>query len=162
MLLRPILNSHIINYYWPETNRLPERWVYLELAENYDLGSVAMARHMQVPMGHGKENAFIQRKGKLGELCIVNKESMTFHGLNSCQERRGTFLLPYGFWYSFRAWELPLSGLLVLFNWGFSLLNFYIFPFWSQSFSESITDQESGFLISATFCPLVSGKAFPG
>lgn len=36
-----------------------------------------MARHMQVPMGHGKENSFIQRKGKLGELCKVNKKSVT-------------------------------------------------------------------------------------
>ena len=54
---------------------LQQRWVYLELAENYNLGSAAMARHMQVPMGHGKEKAFIQRKGKLGELCIVNRVS---------------------------------------------------------------------------------------
>ena len=80
-----------------------QRWVYLELAENCDLGSAAMARHMQVPMGHGKENAFIQRKGKLGGLCIINEESVTFHGLSSCQERRGTFLLPCGFCYSFGA-----------------------------------------------------------
>lgn len=82
---------------------LQQRWVYLVLAENCDLGSAAMARHMQVPMGHGKENAFIQRKGKLGGLCTVNEESVTFHGLSSCQERRGTFLLPCGFCYSFGA-----------------------------------------------------------
>ena len=75
------------------------------------------------------------------------------------EEALFSFLVGSG---TFGAWELPLSGLPVLFNWGFSLLNFYIFPFWSQSFSESITDQKSGFLISATFCPLVSGKAFPG
>lgn len=137
---------------------LQQRWVYLELAENCDLGSVAMERHMQVPMGHGKKNAFIQRKGKLGGLCIVNKKSVTFHRLSSCQERRGAFLLPCGFCYSFRTWELALSGLPVLFNWGFSLLNFYIFPFWSQSFSESIADQESGFVVCRGFLSLYVGK----
>lgn len=70
---------------------------------------------MQVPMGHGKKNAFIQRKGKLGGLCIVNKKSVTFHGLSSCQERRGAFLLPVGF--------ATLSGHE---NWPFLVSQFYL------------------------------------
>ena len=54
-----------------------------------------MASHMQVPKQQGKENAFMERKRNLGR-AIVNKESMTFHWVSPCQERRGGFLLPAG------------------------------------------------------------------
>ena len=55
----------------------------------------------------------------------------------------------------------PSSDLLNLFNWGFCLLSFYIFPFWSRSFSENTIDQESGFLTSMAFCHSVSGRTSP-
>lgn len=52
------------------------------------------------------------------------------------------------------------SGLPTLFNWGFCLLVFYISPSWLRFFSESITDQELGFAVSAAFCPSVSEGIF--
>jgi len=52
----------------------------------------------------------------------------------------------------------PSSDLLHLFNWGFCLLSFCIFPFWSRSFSEGIPDQESNFQVLVAFCLSVLRK----
>ena len=54
------------------------------------------------------------------------------------------------------------SGLPTLFNWGFCLLIFYIFPLLIKIFLWSTTDQVSGFLVSVAFCPLMPGGAFAG
>ena len=83
------------------------------------------------------------------------KKIHAFHWLSPCQERKG------GLSSSCWAWELPLL-VSWLFNWGFCLLILYLFPFWSSSFSESITDQESGFPVSVAFYPSVPGRTFPG
>ena len=52
----------------------------------------------------------------------------------------------------------PLESILMRFPFP----NFHISFFWSRSFFENITDQESGFLNSVAFCPLVPGRTFPG
>ena len=54
---------------------------------------------------------------------IVKTESMAFQWLSHCQERK-VFLLPHGFCYSCRTWELPLLVSWLL-SWGFCLLIFY-------------------------------------
>lgn len=57
----------------------------------------------------------------------------------------------------------PHSGFPTLFNSGICLFIYlvYISPFWSRSFSENITGQESVFLVSADFCPSMPGRDFP-
>ena len=90
------------------------------------------------PTWRGKENAFIE-----GKRIWESHSTQRVHGfrwLSSCQERRGVFLLPVGPCCPPRAGELPESGLLTLFNWGFCLLIFlqlfvifYNFYNWKQN-----------------------------
>ena len=93
-----------------------------------------------------------------GGRATVNKESMAFHWLSSCQGRKEI---------SSSCWTLLLSqGERALLLVSQLLLRFlfivYIFPFSSRSFSENTADQESGFLVFAAFCPSMPGKTFPG
>ena len=77
---------------------LQNKWVYLGSAKNYNSGSATMASHMQVPCTAREGECFYRGEKEVGR-AIVNKESMTFHWLSYCQERRGglfSFLLsPY-------------------------------------------------------------------
>ena len=60
-----------------------------------------MVGHMQVPPLQRKETALMEGKRKLGG-AVINKESVAFHWLIWCQERR-VFLLPFGLCYHCRA-----------------------------------------------------------
>ena len=71
------------------------------------------------------------------------QDSVAFHWLNPGQERS----LSSSSWPLLQGMRALLSGLPLLLNWGFLFINFCIYHFRSRSFSESITDQESGFLI---------------
>ena len=44
-------------------------------------------------------------------------------------------------------------------TYNFKILKYFLF--WSRSFSESIANQESDFLVSANFCPSMQGSTFP-
>lgn len=88
-----------------------------------------MARHMQVPMGHmGRRMLLYRGKGKLGGLCIVNKKSVTFHRLSSCQEEEAPFSFLVGFatLSGHENWPFLVSQFYLI---GFSLLNFIFSPF---------------------------------
>ena len=51
-------------------------------------------------------NTFTERNRKWED--YGNKQSMAFHWLSPCQERRGVSLLPVGLNYGHRTWALPL------------------------------------------------------
>ena len=93
---------------------LQQRWIYCRSAENCNSGSATMVSHMWGLAGQGKETAFIEEKEV--RRAIVNKQSVAFHWLSPCWERRGVFLLPVGLCCPHRVWELPLlvSGLYLI------------------------------------------------
>jgi len=64
---------------------------------------------VQFPAQQRKDSSFIEGEKEVGR-ATVNKESMAFHWLNCCQERKGGlfFLLGSTIIYHYRAWELPL------------------------------------------------------
>lgn len=85
---------------------------------------------------------FYREEKEVGETKI-NKESMAFHWLNCCQEKRGG-------WFSF-CWALLLqgirallSGLLPLSNWNL-FINFFIFSLLINIFLFLIRVRFSGF-----------------
>lgn len=49
----------------------------MESADDYNLESVKVMGHMQVPNPQGKENTFIKRKRQVVK-AIIKKESMAF------------------------------------------------------------------------------------
>ena len=68
------------------------------------------------------------------------------------------------FWYP-QPWQVmcKFSFLISdLFNWNTYLLLFYISFCWSRSFSESLPNQQSGFLVSVGFCFSMTRRSFPG
>ena len=79
---------------------LQQTWVYSALAEHGNLGSATIVSHVQVLTQQGKETAFTEGQRKLG--ARVNKESLAFHWLSPCQERRAVSLLPVGLYYHHR------------------------------------------------------------
>ena len=114
----------------------------------------------QVPL-HGKGRRMLYRVEKEVGRTIVNKVSKAFQWLSTCQGRTG---LSSSCWalLSLQGVRTPPSGLPALLI-EVSVFKFFTFPpFWSRSFSESIPDQESGFLVSVAFCPAIPGKIFPG
>ena len=56
---------------------------------------------MKVTEELGKVNSYTEGK-EVGRVA-VSRESMAFHWLSPCQERRGVFLLPVGLCYGSRA-----------------------------------------------------------
>ena len=72
---------------------------YLESADSCNLGSTTMVSHMQDPTWQGKENLFIEGGEKEEGRAVVNEESVAFHWLNPCQEKRGVSLPPVGLSY---------------------------------------------------------------
>ena len=81
-------------------------WIYLGSVKRISLWGLqpCWARNNSL---HGRRS-FYRRAKKLGGGAIVNKESMAFHWLSFCQERKEIFLLPVRLCYPYKAWELPL------------------------------------------------------
>jgi len=109
-----------------------------------------------------RRGELFQRGEKQAERAVVNKVSWLFaswvvtvsHWLNSCQARRSFSSLHLAL-LSCRAWDLPILASQLYINWSF--LHFHLLI---SSFSDSITDQESGFLVSVALCPSVPGRTF--
>ena len=96
---------------------LQQRWVYSGLAESCTLGSAATVSHMQVLAWQEKETTFIDGKRKFGGgRWSEQRESMAFHWLSPCWERRGNFVLPVGLCYCRQGMRSPPFGLPTLFN----------------------------------------------
>lgn len=78
----------------PKSNRLKiflqQSWVYLGSIRNCNLWSATMVSYESPHMARERE-FFYRRKKEVGR-AMVRKESMDFHGLSPCQERR-IFLL---------------------------------------------------------------------
>ena len=66
---------------------------------------------MQSSSGQGEQNSFIEGKRKLGKGGIQYTESVTFHWLSPCQERR-VLLPPFGL--ALQGLGAPYPGLLTL------------------------------------------------
>ena len=120
--------------------------------------SITILSNVELPSSKSEETFFYRGEGEFGrtfvnKVCIGRIERVIYNGFSladlsqclfgwaSCQSRRRS---PVGLHYRCRMWQFPLwppdSTLLrILF------INFHIFPFWSRSFFESITDQESEF-----------------
>ena len=62
---------------------------------------------------------FLKREEEVGRT-IVNQESLAFHRLSPCQERRGVFLLPIGLCYSGHESSSSISQL----NWDYRVFFF--------------------------------------
>lgn len=146
---------------WPKTNRL-------QGVSPAKMGLFGICRELQFKVyNHGEPHASLHAtreaelfyrgekglwecysKQRFHDFSLANllpeKESVPSVGL--CSQLRGIRALP--------------SGLPTLFNWGFCLLVFYISPSWLRFFSESITDEELGSVVSAAFCPSVSEGIF--
>ena len=102
---------------WTElkTNRLPvispERLDLFQIVRKLQCGIGYYISHLHFLAEQGKE------RGK-GSLERYSKQSLllpvflAFHKLSFCRRTRGVSLLPVGFWYCLKAWELPL-----LFSW---------------------------------------------
>ena len=111
---------------WPETNRLPAKIGLFGISRELQLRVCSHGEPRESPR-KAREEHFYREEKEVGR-AIVNKESMTFHWLRACQERRGIFLLPVGLCYGHM--RAPSSGLLTLFNWGFCLLIFILWKNW--------------------------------
>ena len=85
---------------WPKTNRLP----VISPGKKKKKGSFRTSRELQFKVcnygeptcksPHGKGRRTLLLGGKGSWEGYSKKESMAFHWLSSCQERRGVFLLP--------------------------------------------------------------------
>ena len=94
---------------WPKINRLPDispAKIYLGSAENCSSGSATMVSHVQV-LHTAREPEHCYRVGKEVGKVRVNNESVAFHWLSHCWERRGVRLLPVGLCYCCGAWGFP-------------------------------------------------------
>ena len=92
---------------WPETNRLqdisPAKTGLSGISRELQFG---VCNHGNPPMA--REGGQFYREEKEVERALVNRESMVFHWLSPCWERRGDFLLPVGLCFHHRECELPL------------------------------------------------------
>ena len=109
------LNWTELNWTELKTNRLPvispERLDLFQIVRKLQCGIGYYISHLHFLAEQGKE------RGK-GSLERYSKQSLllpvflAFHKLSFCRRTRGVSLLPVGFWYCLKAWELPL-----LFSW---------------------------------------------
>ena len=117
---------------WPKSNRLPvispakkkKRQVYSESAENYN-SIFCNHGELTCKSPHGKWRRMLLLRGKSTWEGKLSEESMTFHWLSPCQERRGIFL-PLVQLHCCHRCESSSPGPLTLFNWSFCLLVFLI------------------------------------
>ena len=97
---------------------LRQRWVHSGFAENYNLRSSTL----QIPTRQREENAFIEKKRKLGVGERLWTQYVAFHWLNPVKNgSKGAFLFLIGLCSCDSVW-VPPSG---LFHWDFCLSIFY-------------------------------------
>ena len=97
---------------------LRQRWVHSGFAENYNLRSSTL----QIPTRQREENAFIEKKRKLGVGERPWTQYVAFHWLNPVKNgSKGAFLFLIGLCSCDSVW-VPPSG---LFHWDFCLSIFY-------------------------------------
>ena len=141
---------------------LQQRWVYSGWVENCSSESTTMVSHGQVPTQQRKENVFTEWQKKKTTWEGYSKQRVQGFSLAEylTGNKRG---LSSSCWFLL-LWQgigpPPLVFQIYLIE--VSVYWFYISSSWSRSFSETTSDQESGFLVSVSFWPSMPGRNFVG